>query len=245
MKTNFSHLDILKKLFSLIVVMSMLINVTTPVFAQENLEDGQQEQKVDDEILKDIEAHEAQKARYEHAIQQMEQYIYVNKDGLFQIDVEKGSDLGIDEALFLEFTSALAITNEYIASGKLTLEEIAFSDGSNIFGELIPKDTDGYVLACAGWTGEINTIIGPRLYLNHCHTGVLTSLMFAGSGASGLCAFFAGFYGILPLSAVCAFATGILVIGGHTINGVNALGGYNGVWFQTNWNGNIISFWHQ
>lgn len=242
MKTKLNHFNVLRKLISLVVVMTMLMGVTVTAFAQENHVVRQQEQEVDyDKILKEV---EAQKARYEQAVQRMEQHIYLNEDGLLQIDVEKGLVLGIDEALFQELNSALAITNEHIASGKLSLEEIAFSDGTNIFGEVVQQYNDGYVLACAGWTGVTYTWQGPRIYTNHCHTEMIINALVTGGGAAAICAL--AFAKVPPVNIICGAAVAITAIGAGTIGFINAMGGHQGVYFQLNWAHNsVLYMWHQ
>jgi hypothetical protein len=238
-----SQLAILKKSLNLLVIVAMIFGMVVPAFAEESPITNQQEQEADyTELLKEA---EAQKTRYEHAVQQMERHIFVGKDGLFHLEVESGTALGIDEEIYQELSTALAKTNELIASGRLTLEEIAFANGKNVFGEEVQRNGDGYTLACAGWTGQVYTWMGPRTYLNHCDTEIVIGLIQMAAGVAALCGLIAPMLGAAPVGAVCLLAAGLYAIGAGAIQAVNALGGHQGIYIQQFWIGDIAYFWHQ
>jgi hypothetical protein len=243
MKHNLSQLAILKKSLNLLVIVAMLFGMIGPAFAEESPITNQQEQEADyTELLKEV---EAQKIRYEHAVQQMERHIYVGKDGLFHLEVESGTALGIDEEIYEELGSALARTNDLIASGKLALEEIAFADGRNIFGEEVRLDNAGYMVSCAGWTGVIYTWQGPRVFLNDCHTQTLIYLIGVGAGLATICAAIGALLQGYPIALVCGLVAGVLAVGAGALGAVNSWGGFQGLWFQLDWTYNLLYFWHQ
>jgi hypothetical protein len=243
MKHNLSQLAILKKSLNLLVIVAMIFGMVVPAFAEESPITNQQEQEADyTELLKEV---EAQKTRYEHAVQQMERHLSIDDKGLLQLDVDSGLTLGIDERTFQELSLALALTNERIASGKLSLQEIALQDGKNIFGEEIQRNPEGYMPTCAGWTGITYSVWGPVYYLNDCHTQTVTNLLGAGAGAGAICAFLSTIFQFYPGVAVCTLLGGLFAIGGGLMAAVNAWGGFQGIYFQQAWTGPILWWWHQ
>lgn len=234
----------LSKLTHVLLFISMVFMWVSPTYAQSQVvSDLDHTPSSQDRFQENLE----NKQTYEEAIIYIEQYLIVGEDGLFHLTID-AKQVSIDRDLFEFLRSQVQETNKLIQDGELALEDIMLiSTGRNIFGDHLALNnySNSMASSCAGWTGTIYTVVGPSYYFNECQTQAIQGMLWAGTGATGICAAIAGYLGVAPVALVCALAAGLGAIGAGAIQAIDGLGGNQGVFFQMSWSGDLLYIWHQ
>ncbi len=189
-------------------------------------------------------AMKVQKERFERAVRLMETHIQVSATGELHLDVDKGAQLGIDDATFNALKAGLEQTNAQLRDGRIKLSDVHFLTKGEAATE-VPEASTYQATACAGWTGYVVYWWGYELYLNECLTQSVINLLWIGTGVTALCAVIATALGGVPVAVICGAAAALITIGAGTLGLIDSWGGFQGIIVAVDWLGNLQWVWHQ
>ncbi len=173
------------------------------------------------------------------AARRFEKHLFVGQDGLLHVNAQTGAEIGISEAWYQVFETAMEETNRQLRRGALDVTDVRLVDGThNVFGrEVVSGLTPQSHVQCAGRSGVAITWMGPRYYFDDCQTHFIKEALTSGVGLATLC--------VPAYPLPCTVAAGLVTIGVGNIGALDERGGHHGIYVQFGWSMRPLYVWHQ